>query len=298
LHSVSFDVPGSDIPAPSRGSYPVRPGNRVRPLIDGEVAFRRICEAIEAARYSVWSTVAFMTPDFLMPDGRGSLFDALDGATARGVDVRVIFWRPNPETSQFEPRVFSGTPAQRQMLAARNTGFRIRWHRAAAGYCQHQKSWLIDAGLASEIAFVGGINLNPKSVVPPGHQGAGQHHDAYVEIAGPSASDIHHNFVQRWSQASERVAPDGVWGRDGDDDLAFPVSVSRLQGDSTVQIQRTVRAGRYSTSASAPNGPAFDIAEGETSIFEQYRLAIGAARHAIYIEKPGVGSSGDRGGVE
>ena len=281
---VNLAEPESRVPPPSRGSYPVRPRNRVRPLIDGEVAFRRICQAIEAARYSVWTTIAFMMPDFLMPDGRGSLFDVLDGAVARGGDVRVIFWRPNPETSRFEPRVFSGTPAQRQMLTERNSQFRIRWDRALTGNCQHQKSWLIDAGQASEIAFVGGINLNPKSVVSPGHPGEGHNHDAYVEIAGPSASDVHHNFVQRWNQASERMAKDGVWGHDGDDELAFPVEASGPQGDSVVQIQRTVRAGRYTQSAPAPNGPAIDIAEGETSIFEQYCLAIRSAQHSVYIE--------------
>jgi cardiolipin synthase A/B len=32
-----------------------------------------------------------------MPDGGGSFFDVLDRAVARGLDVRVIFWRPNCE---------------------------------------------------------------------------------------------------------------------------------------------------------------------------------------------------------
>ena len=36
------------------GSYPTRAGNAAVLLIDGEPAFRRICEAIEAARRSVW----------------------------------------------------------------------------------------------------------------------------------------------------------------------------------------------------------------------------------------------------
>ena len=45
------------------------------------------------------------------------------------------------------------------MLDARGSRFRIRWDRAPGPYCQHQKSWLIDAGQASETAFVGGINL-------------------------------------------------------------------------------------------------------------------------------------------
>jgi cardiolipin synthase len=38
------------IPFVQSGSYPTRPGNFVRPLIDGAPAFRRICEAVEAAR--------------------------------------------------------------------------------------------------------------------------------------------------------------------------------------------------------------------------------------------------------
>jgi hypothetical protein len=55
-----------DPPSPfvATGSYPTRDGNLVRPLIDGEPAFRRICEAIEAARHSVWATITFMWPKF------------------------------------------------------------------------------------------------------------------------------------------------------------------------------------------------------------------------------------------
>ena len=47
----------------------------------------------------------------------------------------------------------------------------------------------------------------------PGHPAEGDRHDAYVEIAGPSATDVHHNFVQRWNEASERAADDGTWGQ-------------------------------------------------------------------------------------
>jgi phosphatidylserine/phosphatidylglycerophosphate/cardiolipin synthase-like enzyme len=101
----------------------------VRPLVDGESAFRRIAEAVESARHSVWLTVTFMSPDFAMPGGRGSLFDVLDRAASRGVDVRVIFWRHNPESSRYG-LTFWGTPAERDMLAARDVRWRIRWDRA------------------------------------------------------------------------------------------------------------------------------------------------------------------------
>ena len=68
----------------------------MRPLIDGLPAFRRICEAIESAERSFFATIAFVHTDFVMPDDRGSLFDVLDRAAARGLDVRVIFWQSDP----------------------------------------------------------------------------------------------------------------------------------------------------------------------------------------------------------
>ena len=116
------------------GSYPLRPYNRVQPLVDGEPTFRRIGEAIEAAGHSIWATVAFYADDFQFPDARGSFFDLLDQAVARGLDVRVIFWRPNPESAGYG-RVFSGSPAERDFLQARSSGIRIRWDRAPGPFC-------------------------------------------------------------------------------------------------------------------------------------------------------------------
>src|SRR3954470_6137251 len=143
------------IPSVASCPYPPRSGNAVRPLVDGVPAFRRIGEAVLAARHSVWLTVAFVVPDFQMPDGIGSLFDLLDGAVARGLDVRVIFWRPNHESMNYG-HTFAGSRDDLDLLKARSSRFRIRWDRAFGPYCQHQKSWLIDAGRPTEIAFVGG----------------------------------------------------------------------------------------------------------------------------------------------
>ncbi len=98
------------IPFVDGTSYPTRTGNAVRPLIDGVPAFWRICEAVEEAQYSVFLTVAFIHPEFAMPDGRGSLFDVLDDAVQRGLDVRVIFWRTNGEPDLNDKTIFSGLP--------------------------------------------------------------------------------------------------------------------------------------------------------------------------------------------
>lgn len=90
----------------------MRHGNLVRPLIDGEPAFRRICEAIEEARLSVWVTVTFLWSAFEMPDGRGSLFDVLDVASDRGIDTRLIFWRPDEQTASFRQNAFWDRPTR------------------------------------------------------------------------------------------------------------------------------------------------------------------------------------------
>jgi phosphatidylserine/phosphatidylglycerophosphate/cardiolipin synthase-like enzyme len=281
------------IPFVDSGSYPIRAGNAVTPLVDGEPAFRRICEAVDAAERSVFVTVAFMGHDFEMPDGRGNLFDVLDRAHARGLDVRVIFWR-HVELAKFEPNThFAGTVENRRMLKNRGSRFAIRWDQAHGAYCQHQKSWLIDAGSANEIAFVGGINLDKSSVVSPGHaEREGAHtHDVYVEVRGPAATDVHHNFVQRWNEASDRGEVDGCWpDASSQEDLPFPSGLSPTAGAVPVQIQRTVRRDRYTNGHPAPGHGAFQIAGGEHSIADQYRRALEAARETIYIEDQAIGS--------
>jgi phosphatidylserine/phosphatidylglycerophosphate/cardiolipin synthase-like enzyme len=121
-------------------------------------------------------------------------------------------------------------------------------------------------------------------MVAPGHRGEGQNHDVYVELAGPAAVDIHHNFVQRWNGASERHLPDGRWGAGSEIDLAFPNRVPDRRGDAIVQIQRTIHGGRRLAEDATPGGLAFDAAAGELSIFAQYCAAIRAARRSIYVE--------------
>lgn len=256
---------GSYIPGTASGSYPARPGNRVRALVDGPEILSRIGEAIANARHSVWLTVAFYSEDFHFPDGQ-DLFDVLDRAVARGLDVRMLIWRPNPETASY-PHVFGGTPQQRAWLGKRGARVKIRWDRAAAVFCQHQKSWVIDAGLPSETSFVGGLNLTGVAL---------KLHDVYVEVTGPSAVDVRHNFVERWNEASERQAPDGNWMCDAGDQLAHGDGPGDPCGTSTVQIQRMLDASRY---------PAARV---ERSVLEQYQRAIDGARRTIYIANQAV----------
>ena len=269
-------------------SYPIRAGNRVRPLVDGLPTYRRICAAIDNARHSVWLTVTAFTKDFQMPDGRGSLFDVLDRAAARGLDARVIFWRPGWDTTGVI-KAFAGTRDDREFLAARNSGVSVRWDMDRDRACQHQKCWLIDAGQDGETAFVGGINFTPGNLGIPGHAGPdGGRHDVFTEITGPAATDVQHNFVQRWNGASERRQADGFWGPAAEEELSYPEAVSSPAGTARVQIQRTLPAGCYETGPGSPGADAFDCAAGETSNLQQYLAAIDAANRTIYLENQAV----------
>jgi phosphatidylserine/phosphatidylglycerophosphate/cardiolipin synthase-like enzyme len=270
------------------GAYPARVGNRVRPLIDGDPAFRRICDAIDQAQARVWVAVTFLWATFQMPDGRGSFFEVLARARQRGLDVRVLFWRPDDATAHLRTNAFWGSPTHVTLLEQQASDISIRWDRAHPGFCQHQKLWLLDAELETACAFVGGINLNPHSVVGPGHCGAEHNHDMYLEICGSAVTDIHHNFVQRWNEASERHAVDGRWGPGADRDLAFPDRVATACGSTIVQVQRTIHPGRYTDTYPTPGGTPFAIADGEFSNHDQYIHAIRAAREYIYLENQAI----------
>ena len=106
-------------------------------------------------------------------------------------------------------------------------------------------------------------------------------------LVSPSAiaSDVHHNFVQRWNEASDREAHDGLWpDASSQTDLPFPEKASPSAGDVPVQITRTVRAGCYREGMAAPETPPHAIAEGEASVVEQYLAALDAATRSIYFE--------------
>jgi len=278
------------IPAASASSYPLRGGNALRPLIDGIPAFRAILASVEHATDSVWLTVAFMDRELAFPDAHGSFFDVLERAALRGVDVRVLFWsEPEIEKMITGSSHFPAGRASFETLSQRAPHVLARWDRLR-GYCHHQKSWLVDAGTDRETAFVGGINLDQESIVSPGHpSGEGPAgasvHDVYAELRGPSATDVHHNFVQRWNEASERAQPFGSFpSLSRADDLAFPNQLSREAGDSFVQVARTIRADVYQRDVAAPGAAALAIAGGEFSILEQYLAAVDAAERTIYLE--------------
>ena len=270
------------VPPVESGSYPVRQGCAVRPWVDGEPAFRRICEAVEAARRSVWVTVAFLERDVQMPGGRGTFFDVLDRAAARGVDVRALFWR-SPEQEAHEPGVhFSGTEEERAWLARRGARFAARWDHLPGELCHHQKSWLSTPASAGEVAFVGGINLDGSSVSGRGHAPRRvRRRPRRLPRAARAGGDGRAPQLRAALERGERARPrPTATGRRGATraPLLFPARLSPPAGDVPVQITRTVSKGRYRDGTPAPGRAALRDPRGR-------------------VQRPGPVPRGDRRGA-
>jgi cardiolipin synthase A/B len=64
-----------------------------------------------------------MWAEFKMPGDRGSTLDVLNRAASRGVDVRLIFWRPDSETEHLKRAAFWGSADQLAFLRASNSAY-------------------------------------------------------------------------------------------------------------------------------------------------------------------------------
>jgi phosphatidylserine/phosphatidylglycerophosphate/cardiolipin synthase-like enzyme len=126
----------------------------VEVLIDGESALPRIAAAIRRARRHVHLTGWFVSPDFVLEDGRRPVvLRNLLAEVAERADVRLLLWAGSP-APVFQP--------------SRRTVRRVRDDLVSAGpircaldsrerpmHCHHEKSVIVD----DEVAFVGGIDL-------------------------------------------------------------------------------------------------------------------------------------------
>ncbi len=254
----------------------------VIPWIDGSPFYTRLASAFRAARRRIWAIVSFIEPGFCFPDGT-SWWDLLDECVRRGIEVRVLFWR---NLGFRTDHVFRGGPEEREFLRRRGAAFAARWDSSGEDptHCHHQKGYVIDAGEADTIAFIGGMVLSHSTLAAPGHRHGRAKHDAFLELRGPAVVDAEHNFVQRWNlgRRDEAAPPWPDAGRAAA--LPWPTRVPPTCGDVSVQLARTIRAGAYPGRTPVLGAPDFDSSAGESTIREHYLAAFAAAQRTIYLE--------------
>lgn len=252
-------------------SYPRRTGNQAIPWIDGVPFYGRLAAAFRSARARIWAIVSFIEPNFRFPDGT-PWWVLLAEAHARGVDVRVLFWR---NLGFYKTaHVFLGDARDRALLHEWDARWAARWDSSGDDptHCHHQKAYVIDGLDDDPIAFVGGMVLSHATLATPGHHRGHEKHDAFLELRGPVVADAEHNFVQRWNLARQDPAappwPDAVQAGA----LPWPDRVPRVCGKVDVQLARTLRPDAY------PDVP------GEATILAHYRDAFRSATRTIYLE--------------
>jgi cardiolipin synthase len=165
------------------------PGNTVAPLENGENAFPPMLTAIGAARQSVWLATYIFETD---PVGR-EFIDALAGAAARGVEVRVLVdgvgeWYSWPHAV---PLLRSAGVRAARFLAPRL----LPWPRLAVNLRNHRKLLIVDA----QIGFLGGMNIGGREVGKAGHRRMA---DLHFEVHGPIVTQLARAFSIDWQFAA------------------------------------------------------------------------------------------------
>lgn len=174
---------------------PLRPGNRVAALHNGEQVYPAMLEAIEGAATSVdLATYIFEN------NATGHRFvAALAAAQARGVRVRVLLdglgeWYSPGIRRHLRRNGLDVCPFNPLRLVPPNLAINLRNHR---------KLLVVDGA----VAFAGGINIGDRHLLAPPrikHPVA----DLHFALRGPVVADLQQVFADTWCQAGGDAAVD------------------------------------------------------------------------------------------
>jgi cardiolipin synthase len=160
----------------------LREGNRITSLIDGEVAYAAMLEAIGRSRESI-----NLSSYIFDADGIGAEFvTRLKEAAGRGVEVRVIIDALGEKYSRVSARkALTGSPVRvERFLPLR--------HGAYINLRNHRKLLIIDGCEA----FTGGMNIRSRHkallFAPTAI------HDVHFRVQGPVVSDLQRAFLEDW----------------------------------------------------------------------------------------------------
>lgn len=172
----------------------VSDGNAVRPLFNGEQAYPRMLDAIASARERV-----FLATYIFKLDRTGSAFaDALDAATQRGADVRVLI---DGIGEKYAFRRVARALSKRGIRTARFLPPRLLPPSVYVNLRNHRKLLIVD----DDVAFAGGMNISDS------HTGANgdprEVSDVHFELRGPVIADLGNLFRSDWHFATDGRDP-------------------------------------------------------------------------------------------
>ncbi|WP_245624356.1 phospholipase D-like domain-containing protein [Belnapia moabensis] len=188
------------------------PGNRITPLQNGDAAYPRMLEAIEAAEHSVLLSSYILRDDA----AGGPILDALIRAHGRGVAVRVLVdgigggYFLSPAWRRLRRH---GVPAARFMHTS------LPWRMPFLNLRSHKKLLILDGRLA----FTGGLNIGRENLLAshPPHPVR----DIHFAIEGPVTAQLVEAFARDW-----------LWAAGDDDPLPPPAAPPPPAGEVTARV--------------------------------------------------------------
>jgi cardiolipin synthase A/B len=212
--TVGLSVKPHAVAARAAVGWPWRQGNRFLLLADSDRIFRRMLEAIAAARDSV------LLEMYLVDSGTVArrFIDALAGCAHRGVRVHVLldgFGALGLRTADRRRLADSGVHL---------TFFNPLSVRRRLQNClrDHRKLLVVDGALA----FVGGVGLADEFI--DGKRGRLAWRDLMLEISGPVVSDWQTAFARNWGRSGGSPAVPETMPETPDEESIAAGAIGRL----------------------------------------------------------------------
>jgi cardiolipin synthase len=165
---------------------PLRSGNRVEPLENGEEAYPAMLQAIAEARRTVnLSTYIFQA------DGTGREFvEALSAAAARGVEVRVLV---DGLGERYSLRTARSLFRRSRVRSAKFVPPIPLWRGAYINLRNHRKILVVDG----QVGFTGGINIGDRHLVARS-ENPDRVRDLHFRLRGPIVAELQAVFIDDW----------------------------------------------------------------------------------------------------
>lgn len=177
------------MPAPI---YPWRQNNQFELLIDGEVFFPRIIEAMQRAQHAIDIEL------YLVSSGESSsrVNEVLIDAVARGVKVRCLLdgLGSHGMCGDDRERLLAGGVTLRFYNPISLFGGKGNFHR------DHRKLLIID----EQQLFIGGTGFTDE-FCQPGEKGYSQWHEQMLLVRGPVVADCLDLFERQWAASGKRL---------------------------------------------------------------------------------------------
>lgn len=177
---------------------PLRPGNSIEPLVDGDEAYPAMLEAIGGATRSIALSTYIFNDD---PVGR-PFVEALRDAMGRGVAVRVIV---DDIGARYDLPTIIGPLRRAGIPYAKFLPTLVPVWMPYANLRNHRKILVVDG----RTGFTGGMNIDADYL----HRLKRRHtkHDLHFRIEGPVVADLQRTFTDDWAFLTGEVLAGEEW---------------------------------------------------------------------------------------